>query len=60
MGHGGLTADVHDRIPISIPIIDQFKRQLDKIFDTLPLYNNFLYRQQKKRFVRNAVVGKRN
>jgi len=44
MGYGGLVADVHDRIPIFVPSIAQFKRRLDKIFDALPLGKNFPYR----------------
>jgi len=37
MGHGGPVIDGYDHIPVSIPSIDHFKRQLDKIFDDLPL-----------------------
>jgi len=44
MGYGGLVADVHDRIPIFVTSIAQFKRRLDKIFDALPLGKNFPYR----------------
>jgi hypothetical protein len=58
MGHGGRMADEHDRIPVSVSGIDQFKKRLDKFFDRLLLDNHIHYRQQKKRFVRNAVVGK--
>jgi len=50
--------DGHDRIPLSVQGIDQFKRRLDKIFDDLHLGNHIHYRQQKKQFLRNAVVDK--
>jgi len=38
--------------------IDQFKRRLNKIFNDLHLGNHIHYRQQKKQFLRNAVVDK--
>ena len=60
MDHDGMVADGHDRIPVYVPSIDQFKRRLDKIFDDLHLGNYIHFRLQGKRFVRNAVVGKRN
>ena len=47
----------HDRIPVSGPSIAQFKRRVDKTFDDLPLGNHIHYRQPKKQFVRNGVVG---
>jgi hypothetical protein len=57
MDHDGMVADGHDRIPVYVPSIDQFKRRLDKIFGDLPLGNHIHYRQQKDRLLWIAVVG---
>ncbi len=52
LGMSGSVCIVESHTPASVH--DHF----DIIFDDLPLGNHIHYRQQKKQFVRNAVVGK--